>query len=163
MSVFAFLRREWPTVYEAAADAESAAHPDPRTACFHARRALELAVAWIYKHDGSLKLPYEDNLSALIHDPTFKASAGDAVFTKARLITRLGNQAVHNKPVSATDSVMAVRELFHVAYWMVRTYGRLTRRSRTYRSLRAAARRSGMSLMEEGIYRACCRPPRLCS
>lgn len=47
MSVFAFLQREWPQVYEAAAAAESAAYPDPRTACFHAWRALELAVAWI--------------------------------------------------------------------------------------------------------------------
>jgi type I restriction enzyme R subunit len=64
MSVFAFLQREWPSVYEAAAAAESAAYPDPRTACFHARRALELAVAWIFKHDPSLRLPYQDNLSA---------------------------------------------------------------------------------------------------
>lgn len=61
----------------------------------------------------------------MIHDPTFKAAAGEAVFTKARLITRLGNHAVHShKPVVSNDSVMAVRELFHIAYWMVRTYGR---------------------------------------
>lgn len=128
MSAFAFLEREWPSVYEAAVAAESAAYPDPRTACFHARRALELAVAWIYKHDASLKLPYEDNLSALIHDPTFKAATGEAVFSKTRVITRLGNQAVHShKPVPSADAVVAVRELFHVAYWLVRTYGRLTR------------------------------------
>ncbi len=128
MGVFVFLQREWPSVYEAAAAAESAAYPDPRTGCFHARRALELAIAWIYKADPSLKLPYEDNLSALIHDPSFKRTAGEAVFTKARLITRLGNHAVHShKPVSMTDSVTAVRELFHVAYWMVRTYGRQTK------------------------------------
>jgi type I restriction enzyme R subunit len=50
-------------------------HSDPRTACFYARRALELAVAWIYRHDSSLRLPYQDNLSALIHEPTFKAAA----------------------------------------------------------------------------------------
>ncbi len=128
MSQFRFLEREWPTLYEAAAAAESAVYPDPRTACFHARRALELAIAWIYKHDASLKLPYEDNLSALIHDPIFKRTAGEAVFTKARLITRLGNQAVHShKPVPDADSVVAVRELFHVVYWLVRTYGRETR------------------------------------
>lgn len=44
MSNFAFLQSEWPAVYEAARKAETAAHPDPRTACFYARRALELAV-----------------------------------------------------------------------------------------------------------------------
>ena len=71
-------------MYEAADKAAGAAHPDPRTACFYARRALELAVAWAYKSDASLRLPYQDNLSALIHEPTFKAAAGEAVFSKAR-------------------------------------------------------------------------------
>ena len=82
MSHFAFLQREWPAVLEAAGKAEAAVHPDPRTACFYARRALELAVAWAYKHDAALKLPYQDNLSALIHEPSFKQAAGEAVFSK---------------------------------------------------------------------------------
>src|SRR5437868_10384720 len=112
---FAFLQSEWPDVYEAATRAAGLAYPDPRTSCFYARRALELAVAWAYEHDGSLRLPYQDNLSALVHEPTFKAAAGEAIFTKARLITRLGNQAVHSpRPIATTDAVTAVRELFHV-------------------------------------------------
>ena len=41
LSQFAFLRQEWPAVLEAAAKAESAVYPDPRAACFYARRALE--------------------------------------------------------------------------------------------------------------------------
>ncbi len=53
-------------------------HGDPRTACFYARRALDLAVAWAYKHDPALRLPYQDNLSALIHEPSFKRAAGEA-------------------------------------------------------------------------------------
>ncbi len=65
MSQFAFLQREWTAVFDAAARAEAAVHADPRTACFYARRALELAVGWAYKHDASLRLPYQDNLSAL--------------------------------------------------------------------------------------------------
>src|SRR5438552_1150620 len=96
MSHFAFLQPEWPGVHEAAAKAEAAAHADPRTACFYARRALELLVHWVYKHDPALRLPYQDNLSALIHEPTFKAAAGEAVFTKARVVTKLGNEAVHS-------------------------------------------------------------------
>ena len=51
---FQFLRAEWPDVYEAAAEAADAVHPDPRTACFYARRALELAVSWAFKSDASL-------------------------------------------------------------------------------------------------------------
>jgi type I restriction enzyme R subunit len=128
MSQFAFLQREWPAIFEAAAKAEAAVHADPRTACFYARRALELAVNWAYKHDAALKLPYQDNLSALIHEPSFKQTAGEAVFSKARVINTLGNRAVHShRAVPEADALAAVRELFHVAYWFARTYGRMNR------------------------------------
>lgn len=128
MSQFAFLQTEWAGVYESAARAETAVHADPRTACFYARRALELAVGWAYKHDAALKLPYQDNLSALIHEPSFKQTVGEAVFGKARVIVTLGNRAVHShRPVPEADALSAVRELFHFAYWLARTYGRAGR------------------------------------
>jgi type I restriction enzyme R subunit len=128
MSQFAFLQREWPGVFEAASRAEAAVYADPRTSCFYARRALELAVAWAFKYDPALKLPYQDNLSALIHEPSFKQTAGDAVFSKARVINTLGNRAVHShRPVPESDALAAVRELFHIAYWFARTYGRVGR------------------------------------
>lgn len=113
---------------KAASRAEAAAHADPRSACFYARRALELAVAWAYKHDAVLKLPYQDNLSALIHEPSFKQATGEAVFSKARVINTLGNRAVHGqRSIPHDDALVAVRELFHVAYWLARTYGRVGR------------------------------------
>jgi len=125
---FDFLKAEWSDVFAAASKAESSALPDPRTACFYARRALELAVAWAYKNDSSLRLPYQDNLSALIHEPTFKKAVGEAVLSKAIIVTKLGNLAVHShKPIQSTDAVAAVRELFHVSYWLARTYGRANR------------------------------------
>jgi len=96
MIQFAFLQREWTAVFDAAAKAEAAVHTDPRTDCFCARRALELAVSWAYKRDASLKLPYQDNLSALIHEPSFKQAAGEAVFNKARVSNTLGNRTVHS-------------------------------------------------------------------
>jgi type I restriction enzyme, R subunit len=125
---FAFLQPEWPEVYDAAIRSERATYFDPRTACFYARRTLELAVAWAYKHDAALRLPYQDNLSALIHDPSFKQAAGEAVFSKARVINTLGNRAVHgHRAIPTDDAVVAVRELFHVCYWLGRTYGRVER------------------------------------
>ena len=123
MSQFGFLQREWSAVFDAALRAEAAVHADPRTACFYARRTLELAVSWAYKHDAALRLPYQDNLSALIHEPSFKQAAGEAVFSKARVINTLGNRAVHShRAVPETDALAALRELFHVAYWFARTY-----------------------------------------
>ena len=78
MSQFTFLQREWVGVFEAASKAEAVVHGDPRTACFYARRALELAVSWAYKYEPELRLPYQDNLSALIHEPSFKETAREA-------------------------------------------------------------------------------------
>jgi type I restriction enzyme R subunit len=128
MSNFAFLQAEWARVFEAARQAEHHAHGDARSACFYARRALELAVNWLYTHDKALKLPYQDNLSALIHEPSFRQAVGDALFTKARLVKDLGNLAVHStKKVATTDALSATRELFHFCFWLARTYGRAGR------------------------------------
>jgi type I restriction enzyme R subunit len=124
-SNFRWLEAEWPDLFESASKAEALAHADARTACFHARRGLEVLVHWLYRHDASLRLPYQDNLSALIHEPTFKTTAGAAVFAKTVLINRLGNSAVHgHRPVQQFDALTAVRELFHVAYWLAHTYAR---------------------------------------
>src|SRR5574339_996544 len=110
MSQFNFLQLEWAAVFEAASRAEAAVYADPRTACFYARRALELAVSWAFKHDASLRLPYQDNLSALIHDPSFKEAAGEAVFSKARVINTLGNRAVHgHRAIPEADAIASVR------------------------------------------------------
>ncbi len=124
VSNFDFLLAEWPLVHESAARAESMVHTDARAACFYARRTLELAVAWLYKHDRGLRLPYQDNLSALIHEPTFARVVGEAVFTKTKVVKELGNLAVHSaRKVLPADAVVATRELFHICYWLARTYG----------------------------------------
>jgi type I restriction enzyme R subunit len=128
VSNFALLKAEWPALHDAAAKAEALVYPDARTACFHARRGLELLVRWLYKFDAKLRLPYQDNLSALIHEPTFKQAAGEAVFNKARVIVTLGNRAVDShRPIATEDAKVSVKELFHVAYWLAHTYARGTK------------------------------------
>ncbi|HVS06350.1 MAG TPA: DEAD/DEAH box helicase family protein [Candidatus Dormibacteraeota bacterium] len=125
MTNYSFLVHEWPDIQEAAVKAEENARRDPRTSCFYARRALELVVHWAYKADSSLHLPYQDNLSALIHDPSFKKIAGGAVFTKARYIAQIGNRAVHeHRRIPEALSMAVVEELFHVCYWLAHTYAR---------------------------------------
>ena len=124
-SQFDFLKTEWPALHDAASKAEVLAYPDARTACFHARRTLELAVHWLYKNDAALKLPYQDHLSALIHEPTFRTAVGPVAFAKAKLIKEVGNLAVHShKPVRQFDALTVTRELFHFCFWLARTYSR---------------------------------------
>ena len=91
MSNFSFLLAEWPLLHESATKAEDMVHTDARAACFYARRTLEMAVAWLYKHDRGLRLPYQDNLNALLHEPSFARVVGEAVFTKTKVIKELGN------------------------------------------------------------------------
>ena len=72
-----------------------------------------------------LRDPFETTLSARIHEPTFRKAAGDAIVAKAPIIKDLGNAAVHEtRAVPPEKAVSAVRELFHVAYWLTRTYAR---------------------------------------
>ena len=121
---FQFLKAEWSRVYEAAAKAESLAYPDPRTACFYSRRALEIAIAWLFECDDSLTQPYKTDLSAFLFEPSFKALVGSGLHTKLDIIRKLGNLAVHsNKPIRPEDAIVAVRELFHFCYWLGRNYG----------------------------------------
>jgi type I restriction enzyme R subunit len=128
VSNFGFLLPEWPQIHEAAVKAEDAAHGDPRTSAFHARRALELTVRWAYKADAALKLPYQDNVSALLHESTFKQVAGEAVFNKCRLIVSVGNRAAHDaRNIPEAAALAAVEELFHVCYWLAHTYARGSR------------------------------------
>jgi len=129
VSNFALLDHpEWGFLLDSATKAEELANTDARASCFYSRRTLELAVTWLYKYDKSLRLPYQDTLSALIHEPAFRQVLGDALFAKARLIKDLGNMAVHStKKIGHSDALNAVRELFHFCFWLTRTYGRVAR------------------------------------
>lgn len=125
MSNFVFLAAEFPEIFDSAKRAEAYVGSDPRSAAFYARRTVELAVQWAYKNDSGLHFPYDGKISALIHEPSFVSRAGQAIFTKAKLIIRIGNRAVHEaKETSAKDATDAVRELFHLTFWLARTYAK---------------------------------------
>jgi len=125
MSNFAFLAAEFPNIHEAAVEAERQAGVSPTAAAFFAGKTVEVAVKWAFRSDPNLRLPYQDNISALLHEPTFRRAAGEAVFTKAKYINSLRNRAVHEeRTIRPGDAAGAVKELFHVCYWFARTYAR---------------------------------------
>lgn len=129
MSNFAFLRAEWPELHAEAFRAERAALADPRTACFYARRTLELAIAWLFKaesgRNGSLRMPYKADLAAFLYEPSFQQLVGPALHAKMDVVRKLGNNAVHStRPVTVQEATAALRELFHVAFWLARHYAR---------------------------------------
>ncbi|MDX1743527.1 MAG: DEAD/DEAH box helicase family protein, partial [Ruegeria sp.] len=124
MTQFAFLAIDFPDLQQHAEKAEKLALSDPRGACFWARLTLETALKWLYRRDPALRHPYERTLAALIAEPSLEALTGPAITTKARYIKDQGNRAAHDsgKPLSPQDAASTVRELFHVCYWIARTY-----------------------------------------
>ena len=130
MSNFAFLAEEFPEVFALAKEAERQGLGSPGAAAIYARKTLEVLVKWLYKHDRSLRFPYEETLSALTHEPSFKALVGEALFTKARIVIKLGNRAAHeSKELSPREAEQAVIELFHLCFWLAATYARRARPS----------------------------------
>ena len=128
MSQFEFLQAEFKPVFEHIIKAENAVLNDPRSACFYSRLALETAIKWMYVHDAELHSPYSGDLSALIHEGTFRTVVGDALVTKARIVKDFGNRAVHDqRQVAPQAAATSIRELFHFCYWMVRTYAKGTK------------------------------------
>ena len=124
-SNFDFVRTGWPAVAEEARRAEFHTYGDARSALFYARRAVELTVTWMYKADTSLTRPYQDDLSSMLHEPTFKQLVGPGLLAKLNLIRKQGNIAVHKSaPVTSTESLPIVRELFHVMIWFTTHYAR---------------------------------------
>jgi len=123
VSNFDFARATWPDIAEEARRAEHYAVGDPRSSLFYARRALELTVHWMYQADGTLRRPYNDDLSSMLHEPTFKQLVGQGILTKMNLLRTRGNIAVHRAtPLKASDSVPLVQELFQVVVWVATHY-----------------------------------------
>ncbi len=125
MSNFQFLQQEFKPLYEPAKGAEQLVHSDPRACCMRTRHALEQAVHWLYANDRDLRMPYDNGLGVLLTQPAFERLLPPHIFDKARLIQKLGNQAVHgNQRIGSGDALRLVRELFHVLFWLARTYTR---------------------------------------
>lgn len=129
MTQFSFLTSDFPELQAHAKKAESSALSDPRGACFWARLTLETAIKWVYRNDPSMRSPYQDTLAALIAEPSLAQLTGPAIVTKARFIKDQGNRAAHDsgKPIKPQDAAAVVRELFHVCYWIARTYAKGTK------------------------------------
>ena len=125
MSNFQFLQAEFKPLFEPAKGAEQLVHSDPRACCMRTRHALEQAVHWLYQNDRDLRMPYENGLNVLLTQVPFTKLVPPYVHDKMRLIQKVGNQAVHgSQRIGSGDALRLVRELFHVLFWLARTYTR---------------------------------------
>lgn len=114
-SNFSFLNKEkkYESFAAACMEAESLMNVSYSASAAYTRRAMELAVKWMYKNDTDLFLPYNDTFSALINNSDFKDIVGLEMYRAIDFTRLLGNKAAHtNSPVNRNQAVLSLRNLF---------------------------------------------------
>lgn len=127
MSNFEFLKetKEYALFAPAALEAERVYSTAPAMCAVGCRKALELAVKWVYSADNTMKMPYKDNLQSLIHEPSFRFAVDYNTWGKLPFIIKLGNLSVHTeKSVQKSDALLALQGLFEFIQWVDYCYGR---------------------------------------
>lgn len=125
MSNFDFLKqnRIFDNFSESCIEAENGIGLNTVTCSILCRRALELGVKWLYANDNDLVIPYQDNLSALVHDITFKNIIDEKLLKQIEYIIKLGNFAVHNnKKISREEAILSLRYLYNFMQWIAYCY-----------------------------------------
>lgn len=81
---------------------------------FNVRRALEFAVKWMYSVDGSLTMPYQDQLVSLINTEEFRDIIDDNLYRRINFIRMLGNNSAHStKQITPEQAQLALENLFY--------------------------------------------------
>lgn len=125
MSNFDFLKQNkiFNNFSESCIEAENGIGLNTVTCSILCRRALELGVKWLYANDNDLTIPYQDNLSALVHDITFKNIIDEKLLKQIEYIIKLGNYAVHNnKKISREEAILSLRYLYNFMQWIAYCY-----------------------------------------
>jgi len=118
---FGFLREKnhFSSFADACLEAEKSLQVSSSTCAILTRRALELSVKWLYTFDSELKVPYQDNLSSLIHERTFMSIIDEDLFPLIKYIIKLGNVAVHtNSAITRDEAVLALHNLYQFIDWL---------------------------------------------
>ena len=126
MTNFEFLASipEYALFSGATIEAEKVYSTSPAMCAVGCRKALELAVKWVYSADRTITMPYKDNLQSLIHEPSFRFALDSQTWGKLPFIIRLGNLAVHTeRAVNPADALLSLESLFEFIEWVDYCYG----------------------------------------
>lgn len=113
---FEFLRDKkiFNSFNSACLEAEKSILISPATTAILSRRALELAVKWVYSFDNDLVLPYQDNISSLIHEESFRDLIDADLFPMIKYVIKLGNVAVHtNAGIKREEAILSLNNLYN--------------------------------------------------
>lgn len=115
MTNFDYLKTEskFSSFVDAAIIAERVFEIDPSSCAANCRKAMELAIKWMYSVDKTLKKPYQETLSSLMSTDDFHDIVDDDLWKRLDLIRKIGNRAIHSesKPVSRDEAILCLKNL----------------------------------------------------
>ncbi|MDB3487428.1 DEAD/DEAH box helicase [Clostridioides difficile] len=121
MGNFDFLQKKknFNSFNTACLEAEKSILVSPSTCATITRRALELAVKWLYANDSDLVLPYQDNLSTLIHNNSFIELIDYDMLPLLKYIVKLGNLSVHTSAnIERGEAILSLNNLHQFISWI---------------------------------------------
>ncbi|VII08705.1 type i restriction enzyme r subunit [Clostridioides difficile] len=121
MGNFDFLQKKknFNSFNTACLEAEKSIIVSPSTCATITRRALELAVKWLYANDSDLVLPYQDNLSTLIHNNSFIELIDYDMLPLLKYIVKLGNLSVHTSAnIERGEAILSLNNLHQFVSWI---------------------------------------------
>ncbi|MFC7485418.1 DEAD/DEAH box helicase family protein [Knoellia sp. CPCC 206453] len=119
---FDFVPESWGETRGDAVRAEAYGSTDARSCVFYARRVVEQVVIRIYDLE-RLTVPYKSDLAARLGDSGFRAVVGPDIATRANLIRKTGNVAVHeSRDITPQTALNVLRQLHDILKWAAYTY-----------------------------------------
>lgn len=127
MSNFEFLKKDnsYKIFADACIEAEQLMNVSYSATVTFVRKALELAIKWVYANDAELRMPPQINLASLIKGKKFKDILPYNMSGLLSYIHQLGNKAVHSgRVITREEAVLSLRNLFSFTAWIDYSYSR---------------------------------------
>ena len=116
MTNFDYLKNEpkFSSFADAAIIAEKSYQIDASTCTLNCRRAMEMAIKWMYSIDNDLKMPYQSTLYSLMRSEDFQDIIDENLYKRLDFIRINGNMAAHdNKKLSNDVAKLCLENLFY--------------------------------------------------
>lgn len=127
MTNFDYLKseKEFSSFVDIAITAEKIFNIDVGACVLNCRRAVEMAVKWMYSVDKELEVPYQETLYSLMHTDEFKDIVDSDLWKRLDFIRKYGNNVAHtNKKITKDVAKVCLKNLFYFTDFIACCYGK---------------------------------------
>ena len=126
MTNFDFLKAEkrFDEFADVAVSAERLLTVDVCSCVLACRKAMEIAVKWMYSVDEDLATPYQDTLASMVQTEEFRGIGGVDLWRRMDYIRKIGNIAAHTgRKISEDQARLCLENLFYFLDFVAYCYG----------------------------------------